>query len=210
MLPDGGVCFTGAIIDERMEADEAFKPGSWPWQAAIMQGDARAAVAWPDRETSAKGCVALGVMDPAGQLRVIFMRDFDRVSTMIDAAGRMQEGLGLMMRDLTAWGVREICVQADDVIEAGTWWDLLERDPSTKGMKMPINPVDDMTSALTVWAEMAELIVVQRANAVAMEQANAAGKVTPMKKALAMMTMSYKWVARRRVKPEDMRWERWR
>ena len=86
MLPDGAVCLTGTVIEERMERAEAREAGSWPWNGAIMQGDCRVSVAWPDRTvtggtTCAKGCLAVGVIDPNGMLRIVTMQDFDKVGT---------------------------------------------------------------------------------------------------------------------------------
>ncbi len=212
-LSDGGVCLSGDVVVERMAADEAYKKGSWPWSNAFMQGDVRAAVAWPDREIKsggdmANGCVAVAVLDPAGDMRVVTMQSYDLVSTGM-VGGVMREGLAVMLRDLTSWGIRQISVQSDDAKQAESWWAMVRKDPACTAKRMPVDGVGEIDRALTVFREMATRIITPRAYATAMEQADARGEVTPAKKALAMLALSYKFQQQRRVRPEDTRWQGW-
>ena len=76
-------------------------------------------------------------------------------------------------------------------------------------MNAPVDSVCEIDRALGIWREMAGVIVTPRAYAVTMEQADARGDIIPMKKALAMLVMSYKFQVRNRVRPTDHRWEGW-
>jgi len=206
--PDGNTFLTGDVISERMAADNAFKPGAWPFDGEIMQGDVRAAVAWPDRDVTGgtvhpNGAVCIGVLDPDGMMRVVTMREFNRVGSTPKV-----EGLGVMLRDLVCWGVTRIIVQADKDVESDTWWRMVRRDPTTHGAKIPSQPCCEMDRALGVWREMTARIIVPRDVAEKIEVANTRGDVLPELKALAMLTLSYK-MDRGRPGRNDTRWEGW-
>ncbi len=208
MLPDGNICLTGETVSERMDACEKFKPGSWPWPGEHMSGDVRAAVAWPDRDVTGgsvhpNGALCIGVLDPEGMLRVVTVRSFNRVRTSPGV-----DGLGVMLRDLGAWGVRKIVVQADKEVEAEIWWRMVKCDPAAIGMTIPSQPCCEIQRALGVWQEMTGRIIAPKDVAVKVEQANARGEILPELKALAMMTLSYKMDRGRPVR-NDMRWEGW-
>ena len=216
MLPDGGVCYTGPAVEERHTASEAARPGAWPWSGPVMQGDSRAAIAWPDRgvpggTVSARGSLAIAVIDPDGLMRIVSMQEFDRVSTGVDDSGKMREGLGLMLRDLVAWGVHDIGFQYDDSKDSETWWGLIKKDPALQGVgHIPCNVVDDIPRVCTILREMGGNIIIPREQAAKIEQANARGDVLPMTKAVGMLAYSYKFHMASRIKPGDFRWEAWK
>jgi len=206
-IADGSVCFTGEVCQERMTRNEEKRPGTWPWNGPVMQGDCRAAVAWPeDRDT---GQVIVGVLDPEGLLRVITMVPFEKVATGVDPSGKMVQGLGVIMRELVMFGIKQIAVQADNSVQANDWWRLIGMDQSTGGIRIPADPVTELDTAIRVWKEVKHLIVVPQEYLVAMQTANAVGKITPAMRAVAMLAMSYKMVKRFRVKPMDKRWDNW-
>jgi len=192
LLPNGNICLTGSTIGERYHADQNFKPGAWPWQGELMQGDVRASVAWPDRDVTGgsvhpNGALCVGVLDPDGMLRVVTMRPFNRVASMVN-----DEGLGIMLRDLVCWGERKIIVQADKDVETDTWWRMVKSDPVTQRVKIPVQPCCETPRALGVWQEMKHRIIVPIAVNLPIEMANSRGEIIPELKALAMLAMSYK------------------
>ena len=207
LLPDGGVCFTGDLPAQRMEA-YSLSHKDWPWSGPFMQGDARAAVAWP--EGSNLGQVGLGVLDGDGRLWIVSMIPFRLVSTGVDPAGKMQAGLGVILREMTMWGIRQVQVQADDLVEAQTWWELLRKDTATREIRLPCDPVSEMGAALRVWSEMRGLIKCPDEYSTPVEAARASGKETPILRALAMLALSYKMVRQARVRPDEQkRWDAW-
>ena len=209
-LPDGGVCFSGAICHERMEVSEQVRAGSWPWVGPFMQGDARAAVAWPDIEHPAPGRVAVAVLDPEGFMRVVTVEPFDRVATSIDGLGSTVPGLGMLLRDVVGFGIRQIAVQADDSVQANDWWTMLRKDPVIGEQRVPADPVVEMGTALRVWREMNTQCIVSTAFGADIKAGLTKGYVTPALRVAAMLALSYKMIRQKRVKPEDRkRWEAW-
>ena len=209
-LPDGGVCFSGAVCQERMEVSEGVRPDSWPWTGPVMQGDARAAVAWPDTDNPAPGRVALAVMDPEGRMRVVTVEKFDRVATAIDGLGGVIPGLGILLRDVIGFGVRQIAVQADDSVQANDWWTMLRKDPVIGDQHVPADPVVEMETAGRVWREMNTRCVLPVAVGTDIKAGLSKGIVNPSLRAVAMLALSYKMLRRFRVNPEDRkRWEPW-
>ena len=150
------------------------------------------------------------MLDPMGKMRVVTMRDFDRVRSSADASGKVREGIALMLRDAASWGVRDIVVQADDMVEAATWWELIRKDPSLAGVKFPVDTLIEIPRALSVWREMAKQCIVPRDYATKIEQADTRGDILPMTKAIAMLCMSFKFKPEIRIQANDFRWDAWR
>lgn len=206
---DGEICLGGPLVEERKAADDAVGPSEWPWSGAFMQGDVRAAVAWPSPGMG-RGVLVLAVLDPRGMLRVVGYEEYDRVATMVDPSGAMRQGLGMLIRDVVSIGVRQVCIQADNAVTASAWWALIRKDPSMAGASLPFYPITEMEQAVAIWREMLSRIVVPMAVATPIKMAEVKGEMCPLGTAVAMLAASYKVVTRVRVRPQDARWEEWR
>ena len=208
---DGSVCLLGDACQDRMERNETLRPGTWPWRGPVMIGDVRASVAWPeyDEKHSEHGQIAVAVVGADGLMRVVQVQPFERVGTILDAAGNMSEGLGLMLRDVVSWGVRTVAVQADDATKANDWWTLMRQDPVIGSLRVPADPVVEIETALRVWREMEGAIVVPVEYSTGIKSAIAQGRVSNTLRAVAMLAMSYKLKRQQRYRPDDRRWEAW-
>ena len=177
-----------------------------------MQGDVRCAVAWPERkvgQTYRSGCLAIGVVDPVGVLRIVTMQKFDRTGTTVDDRGRMIEGLARMMADVRNWGIDPILFQCDDMANARMWLEMVRRDASIGGSPLRVEPAQDIDACMIVFKQMEPQIVFMSDDLAEIGKDEAAGIVCPMLKAAAMLAASFK-MCQKRLDDGDRRWEAWR
>ena len=210
-LPNGGVCLVGDIPVERYSRCIA-GGREWPWQTPVMQGDVRCAVAWPERlpgQTYRRGCLAIGVVDPVGALRVVTMQAFDRTGTTIDERGKMVEGLARMLSDVRNWGIDPILFQCDDLANARMWLEMVKRDSSMGGTALRVEPAQDIDACMVVFKQMEPQIVFMADDLAEIGKDEASGIVNPMLKAAAMLAASFK-MCQNRLDDGDKRWEAWR
>ena len=200
----GFVSLAGPLITERMRRAEAAKPESWPWPGPYMEGDARVALAWPEREpgkaaATVAGQIGLAVMDPMMKMRIVGIWPFDTATSRVEDAGKdfhVVEGAGKMVARAMGLGVRRIIVQADDVPKAEYWIRCIREDASMRGVPRPhYNSVSNLDLAMGAFREMQGQIVMPAEYNTEIGRLDAQGVVGPMLLCVAMLALSCREVA---------------
>jgi len=184
----GGVTLWGSRISEF--ALEAGK--EWPWPKDRTHGETRIAVSWPDEEDGSMGCLAFGVMAPDNRMWVPIVERFARVGTRL--MPEIGEGLGYMLCQVWAFGLRHVYVECGNIERAQIWTELLGKDWSMKGLTFNYEAVQDIRQCLEVLREMTPMIALSRETATETRMSNASGKLSTVTVALAMLAAGYKLV----------------